>query len=1206
MKFFEIFRFEFTYQIRRTWFWLTIAALIILTFLTVRDGSLSVALYEDFFINSPFSIAFSTVAGSLIWLMIAAAVVGEAAARDVATGMYPLNYTVPSSKIDYLGGRFLASFALNALILLFVQVGIMLAVYLPGVHPDVIQPFRFVAYLTAYGYISLPLAFIATAIQFFLATPSGRPMASYLGSIFLFFMTFFVASALLYHESWGSLMDPVGFRFIVEDLSRLWTTTEKNWSLISLEGIVLKNRLLWVFIALVAIVATYLRFRFEHRTERTSWKFWTRRKGLSSPIPADVEFTSRPELSIPKVSRAFGLALYWRQTLEIAWTSFRTIATSFAGLAMLIGIPLLMIPVLVDQLVSDGIQLLPSTILVLNEMTDPITTQLGRWVIIPLLLVIFAGELIWREREANLADITDTVPGSEWSSLLGKFLGLGLMLVVFLTILMASGIFTQMMMGYQDLKIWLYLIGLFVLQLPEYLLFAILALMVHVLVDNKYIGHMVGIVVYIIISMSTIFGIEHNLLIYGASPDWTYTDIRGFGSSLFPWLWFKLYWGAWALLLAVVAKLLWVRGRENSLKVRLQLIRRRFTRATAITSSIAFIGIVILGSFIFYNTNILNENYSSAEKAELKAEYERKYRQYAGILQPILSDTKLQVEIYPKDKKAEISGAYQLVNRSEVAIDSIHIATVPGVKTKIVGFDRPATPELSDKDLGYHIYVLERPLQSGDSLILNFEVYYSPTGFQNDGVQTSVVPNGSYFTNQGLPLIGYQQSRELIQAADRREYGLSPEPIVPSLYNDEEWKGRNGGGTTFEAVISTTMDQVAVAPGTLKQSWAEDDRRYFKYSTGKPIGNEWAFFSADYELREENWNNPDPLGQDIAIKVYYHPEHTAQLDRIIRSVKASLDYYTREFGSYDYKYISIIEAPGNGVGMHAEASMLTYTEGFNRLNPKSGSLDFPFAIVAHEMAHQWTVPYAFVEGAPIVSESVAWYYAMKVVEESKGFDHLQQLLSFMRQPNPIPPIRRGEPLLQGLDPYLSYRKGPFALYAISEYIGEEQLNKALHTFHKNHDYQGAPLASTLDLYREIRKVTPDSLQYLLHDLFEVNTFWEFETEQASAEKIGESLWQVTLDVQARKVVADSAGIETEVSMDEWVEIGVFGSAGESGNELSEPCYVQKHRIHSGEQTITIQVSCKPASAGIDPYHLLDWEVGSNIEPVNNEQKKVNQ
>ncbi len=316
---------------------------------------------------------------------------------------------------------------------------------------------------------------------------------------------------------------------------------------------------------------------------------------------------------------------------------------------------------------------------------------------------------------------------------------------------------------------------------------------------------------------------------------------------------------------------------------------------------------------------------------------------------------------------------------------------------------------------------------------------------------------------------------------------------------------------------------------------------------------------------------------------------------MVRSIQASLDYYTRQFGPYRYGHLSVVERPGNGTGMHAEASMLTFTEGIALWNPKDdpGSLDLPFAVVAHEMAHQWTVPYASVEGAPVMSESLAWYYAMKVVENARGTEHLRRLLSFMRQPHPYPPIRRGEPLLRGLDPYLAYRKGPFALYALSEYIGEERVNGALRRLLETHRPGEAPLATTLDLYRELQAVTPDSLQYLLHDLFEVNTFWELETERVTAEQTDAGTWQVTLDVRARKVVVDESGVETEVPMNDSVEIGIFDDKG-----LNEPIYLQKHRIRAGKQTLTVTVPRQPTRAGIDPrYLLIDGKTDDNVKEV---------
>ncbi len=267
-------------------------------------------------------------------------------------------------------------------------------------------------------------------------------------------------------------------------------------------------------------------------------------------------------------------------------------------------------------MVSGGVPLVPTTVLVITELTAPLSAELSRWVIIPLLIVFFAGELVWRERDAGLGEITDAMPGSEWVPFLGKFLGLGLVLVVFMALQTTAGMLAQVMLGYQDFEIGLYLKILFGLQLPEYLLFALLALVVHVLVDQKYIGHLVAIVAYVFIALASMFGIEHNLLIYGAGPGWSYTEMRGFGRRSGRGCGSSSTGPAWALLLAVAARLLWVRGRERRLGVRLQLARRRFTRPTAWTAATAVGLILTLGGFIFYNTNVLNAYLTASDIAE--------------------------------------------------------------------------------------------------------------------------------------------------------------------------------------------------------------------------------------------------------------------------------------------------------------------------------------------------------------------------------------------------------------------------------------------------------------------------------------------------------------------------------------------------------------------------------------------------------------
>ena len=69
-----------------------------------------------------------------------------------------------------------------------------------------------------------------------------------------------------------------------------------------------------------------------------------------------------------------------------------------------------------------------------------------------------------------------------------------------------------------------------------------------------------------------------------------------------------------------------------------------------------------------------------------------------------------------------------------------------------------------------------------------------------------------------------------------------------------------------------------------------------------------------------------------------------------------------------------------------------------------------------------------------------------------------------------------------------------------EYIGKDRVDDALRSLLKKHGSGAPPLPTSLDLYRELQAVTPDSFQYLLHDLFEKNTFWELETERATAKQ----------------------------------------------------------------------------------------------------------
>ena len=1194
-RFREIYRFELAYQLRRPWPALFALTLLVVGYLMARDASLANAMFEDFQVNAPFEIAKSTVLGTFLWLLIAAAIAGEAAARDVATRMSPLVYTTPLTRSQYLGGRFLAALTINATLLLLVQGGILLGTYVPALPGAIVGPFRLEAYLTAFCYLSLPNVLFATAIQFALASRTGRPMAAYLGSFLLFFMGFFIATfvRMVIRPKLGMMLDPIGINYVIDGLAHDWTVLEKKVRLIGPEGMVLVNRLFWLAVGSLAFAYAWLRFEFAHRVPSALW----RRRKLADGAPPATMRVAPPR--IQPVTRTFGFSFQARQTVAIAGTSFRALATSWAGLFLLIVIPLLMVLIVLQQMKALGTPLLPTTALVLREMTAPMQAITGRWVIIPPLLIFFAGELVWRERDAGLGEIADTMPGSEWTGFLGKFLGLSLMIVLLMVLLTVSGVLAQVTQGYHDFELALYVKQLLGLQLAEYLLFALLALVLHVLADQKYLGHLLGMVAYVFIAfLAGVIGVEHNLLIYSGGPGWMYTPMRGFGPYIAPWLWFKLYWAAWALLLAVVARLLWVRGREHRWAMRLRQARGRFTRPTVVAGGLALLLIVSLGGFIFYNTNILNPYTTNAGATERRAAYERRYGRYETVPQPEMSKVQLRLEIHPRQRMLDATGSYTLVNRTARPIDSIHVTTAGrGGITRAVGFDRPARAALLDQDLGYRIYALERPLAPGDSARMTFALHVEPRGFTNRGVDASIAPQASFFTNASwFPAIGFQASRAVISMADRRAAGLAPRPILGALYDEDRDASSQGTGVAFEAVIGTDEGQLGAAPGDLRRRWVENGRQYAEYVTSAPIGDEWAFFSAPFAIREEKW-------RDVTIRVFHNPAHSRHLDRMLASVRASLEYYSANYGPYRWTHLSILERPGGpGSGAHADPAIIYHGESYWAWTPGEapGRLDMPYAVLTHEMAHLWPHPYALVEGLPFLGEGLAWYFGMQAIKASRGEEQLRTLLSFMRWPYPFPVIRRGEPLLRAMDPYMAYRKGPMAMYALSELIGADRVNHAIHRMFQRHEAPGAPLATTLDLYRELQAVTPDSLQPLLHDFFEINAFWDLSTERARAVEGAPGTWQVTLLVNARKLAYDTAGMVTELPLDQWLPVGVFGKAEEGHEELSAPLHLAMHRIHSGRDTITITVRGRPELAGIDPRHLFDWEEGeddNNVEPV---------
>jgi hypothetical protein len=381
----------------------------------------------------------------------------------------------------------------------------------------------------------------------------------------------------------------------------------------------------------------------------------------------------------------------------------------------------------------------------------------------------------------------------------------------------------------------------------------------------------------------------------------------------------------------------------------------------------------------------------------------------------------------------------------------------------------------------------------------------------------------------------------------------------------------------------------------LRRSWTENGRSYFHYDTEVPESFGVAVVSGRYAVRDEQWNG-------VRLRIYHHPEHTDNLDRVVHGLKASLEYFTEQFGPFPYREQSIVEVPPYSIFGSAHPGLIVFSETFFNSRAGEGDVNEPFYGTAHEVAHTWwagMLGSAMVPGARFLSESLANYSAMLLTEKTFGPEmarrvYDEQMNRYLR--GRAEQSREVAVLDVGGQPYIAYRKGALALHILRDHIGEARLNAALRRSIEKYGGIGPPFTTSRDLYAELRAVTPDSLHTLLEELFETITLWDLRTEAATVEPAGNGEYRVTLDVVARKVRADSVGNETEVAMDDLIEIGVF-APGEGGG-LGEPLYLERHRIRSGAQTIVITVPRAPARAGIDPWRkLFDRARDDNVVAV---------
>ena len=1138
-------------------------------------------------VNSPFALAQTVAVLGMFGITVMAAVMGRAVQQDVEYRTQGFFFTAPIGKLEYLGGRFIG--ALGVLVVVFASLGLgaFVATLLPGMDAERLGPNRWAAYLLPYATVLVPNALLIGAVFFSLAAATRKMLPVYVGSV-LVLIGWLIAVQLVRdadNRTIAALVDPFGSR-AVSTLTEYWTISERNLRLIPLEGVLLWNRLLWLGVAIVISGLCLWRFSFAEAAGAGPGK---RGKAVVDPADTAAAVAARPTLGKTATNAAPPAPVSaWRLVPHRAWLEFReTTKNIYFGVLVFAGLLFL---VFASTTVGD----------IFGTSTWPVTFQMiglvsGSFAAFMLIIIAFyAGELVWRERDNRLDQISDALPTPTWLPLISKLVALMLVPAVLQAMLMLCGMAIQAVKGYTRFEPGLYFYDLFTIELVNYWLICALAIAVHSIVDNKYVGHFVIVVYYVLLLFASQLGLEHNLYKFGSVPAAVYSDMNGYGHFLPRVRAFQAYWGAASLLLLVAGYWFWTRGTPSSWRERLLQARARIGAASlglAGVSAAAFVG---LGGFIFYNTNILNRYETTHDRQARQADYEKRYKAIAAEAQPKITAVKLDVDLFPSEQRVRMRGSYALQNKAGRPVTTLNLNFLGGAQFVVHKLELGVAAHVVDDDkrIGLRRYALDTPLAPGATTTLAFDLELPTRGFSNEGSNTAVVYNGSFINGLNvLPLIGYQERGELERDQDRKKFGLAPKERMRDR-DDPAGLQVNGIASDadfidYEATVSTEPDQIAISPGYLQREWSEGGRRYFHYKMDAPILNFFAFQSARYALKKDVWHGP---AGDVAIEIYHQPGHEFDLDSMDASVKDSLAYFSATFGPYQYRQFRIVEFPRYESFAQSFPNTIPFSEAIGfiaRVRPNDPKdIDYPYYVTAHEAAHQWWAHQVIggnVQGSTMLVESMAQYSALMVMKKKFGVAKMRRFLAYelngylqgraFEQKKELP-LSRVEN-----QAYIHYRKGSLVMYALADYLGEDKLNQAIRTFRDAHAFKGPPYPSTSELVARIREVTPPDLQYLIDDLFEKIVVYDNRAISATMKPLPGGRWEVTMKVVAKKRVADALGKESDVAIDDLIDIGVIDA---DGNAIA----VEKKRITAEETSFTMTVDKRPAKAGIDPLNKL--------------------
>lgn len=1212
----KIFRFEFKSWFKVPLFYVYSGILFLLAiFVTASEAGLfdftTSTTVTPVYVNSAYNLASIINSISVFLYFMMPSIIGASINKDFKYNVHHILYAYPITKSNYLLAKFISSFLVVLIINLIVVLGVFIGTIFPFTNPELLTDFDLLNYIQPFLYTVIPNFLFFGIVIFGVVTFSRNVFAGFVTVLVLIILQG-LTSTLAGNEEYKILaayLDPLGsaaFRLDTE----YWTIFDKNTNYLAFDGYLLKNRLLWFAVSLGIFAAIYARFSFNQQGISFNWFKKKGEKVIKS------NFTFLVNIKIPEVSTSHRFITNLKFALKQSFFDYSYILKN----KIFIGFALIVVFILISNLSFAGQFFGTPTYPITNSFADTAITVVSAFMVI--MTFLFMGMLVNRAKISNMDLLVNATPFPNWAFSMSKFLAMVWIQVSLYIIAIITAIGVQMYLNYYKFEVDLYLFKAFAIDLPSVLVWTALAFLVHQLFRNYIVGFIVLLAFSILLGFFPDFGIQQSIFIFNSVTGVGYSDMAGWSDFISEFYLYRLYWFGLAVVFYILSLQFYRRVIQQTAKERFLKATKTFTPSKLIFLTLGFFTFLGLGSWFYYHDNFKNERYTGVEREEQTVKFENTYKKYGSLPHPRITDANIKLDIYPEERNYLAQGSFILKNKTNSPIDSIMLNVRNDVRS--YSFSKPGKVVLKDTFYNVEVYYFDKQILPGDTMRFSFEMKNKPNTLLSR--PSPIRKNGTFINNSLFPSFGYQEGRELRNNKLREKYDLPTKERMKSPYDStalgNTYISKDADWINFETEITTSADQIAIAPGYLVEEKKVGDRKYYHYKMDKPILNFYNFMSAKYEVYQEEYKGTE-------IQIFYHKPHDYNIERMANATKKSLDYYETNFSPYQFKQLRIIEFPSfSGSFAQSFANTVPFSESIGFIakvdDEDDDSVDYPFSVTSHEVAHQWwahQVIGADVRGATLLSESMSEYSSLKVLEQENGPGQMRRFLK-----EALDDYLKGRgfesqkelPLmLNENQQYIHYNKGSLVLYAMSDYFGENKFNAILSEYIDKVAFQEPPYTTSVEFVRHLEERTPDSLQYLVEDMFKTITLYDNYIKNASYQINPDSTYTVDIeavvskyksDIKGKKLYANNQDSLMYISekdtlkswpMQDYIEIGIFTETKIDGKTKEKPLYLKKVKIDSIYNTFKITVDEKPTEVGIDPYNkLIDTNSSDNRKTLN--------